>query len=87
MEATINYLEDKQKLLAWLTKIDEMDFSQKKILTSAFRRIAPMGLSTGIVFTANFRALRHIIELRTQPGAEAEMREIAGLIAGAICGN
>jgi thymidylate synthase (FAD) len=53
---------------------DDMPFSKKKELTSAIRRIAPSGHSTNIVVTANHRAWRHLIELRTADGAEEEIR-------------
>ena len=52
----------------------ESPFHRKKELTSAFRRIAPDGLSTGIIATFNLRALRHIITLRTALSAEEEIR-------------
>lgn len=58
-----------------------MPFDEKKKLTSAFRRIAPEGLATGIVLTTNFRSLRWLIEQRTGPAAEAEMRLVIGKIA------
>lgn len=48
----------------------------KKQVTSLLRRIAPIGLATSIMWTANFRALRHVLELRTMPGAEAEIRHV-----------
>lgn len=71
----MKYLEDAQKWLALHFKIDEMkDFDRKKKLTSAFRRIAPMGLATGIVTTFNIRSLRWIIEQRTSRHAEFEIR-------------
>ena len=71
-----------QKLFAEATKIEEMsDFSQKKAFTSAFRRVAPIGLSTSIMMTYNVRALRHIIELRTSPHAEEEARVVVGQMA------
>ena len=49
-------------------------FHQKKELTSAFRRIAPDGLATTIMMTANMRSLRHMIAMRTALGAEEEIR-------------
>ncbi|MFA7219155.1 MAG: FAD-dependent thymidylate synthase [Synergistaceae bacterium] len=52
----------------------ESDFDVKKKLTSSFRRFAPIGLATGIIATFNFRALRHIIEMRTSRHAEEEIR-------------
>lgn len=52
----------------------DMPFSEKKKITSAMRRIAPIGLATSIGWSANFRTLRHVIEQRTNPGAEEEIR-------------
>jgi thymidylate synthase (FAD) len=45
------------------------------------RRIAPEGLATAIGWTANFRTLRHVIELRTDPAAEWEIRYVFGEVA------
>ncbi len=44
----------------------------------------PQGLSTSIIFTANHRTLRWLIEMRTDPGAEYEIRKVFGQI-GEIC--
>jgi thymidylate synthase (FAD) len=57
------------------------DFEQKKKLTSAFRRVAPEGLATGIVMTFNIRSLRWIIEQRTAPWAEEEIRIVFNIVA------
>jgi thymidylate synthase (FAD) len=46
------------------------------------RRLAPIGLSTDIVWTANVRTLRHVIEMRTAAGAEEELRLVFDAIAG-----
>ncbi len=51
-----------------------LPFAVKKEITSALRRLAPIGLSTDIIWTANVRTLRHVIEMRTAPGAEEELR-------------
>ncbi len=58
-----------------------MPFAIKKEITSALRRLAPIGLSTDILWTANVRTLRHVIEMRTAPGAEEELRTVFNLIA------
>ena len=58
-----------------------MPFHVKKEVTSALRRLAPTGLSTDIVWTANVRTLRHVIEMRTAPGAEEELRLTFDVIA------
>lgn len=52
------------------------DFAYKKEVTSALRRIAPGGHSTNIIVTANHRAWRHMIEMRTAEGAEEEIRVV-----------
>lgn len=59
-------------------------FDKKKRMTSAERRIVPMGVSTGMVWTANFRALRWVLEQRTNPAAEWEIRRLFNAV-GDIC--
>ena len=49
-------------------------FSEKKHKTSFMRRLAPEGVATSVVWTANVRTLRHVIEARTAVGAEEEIR-------------
>ena len=53
------------------------DFKSKKQLTSCLRRIIPMGVSTGGVWTGNVRALRHICQMRCAPSAEEEIAQVA----------
>jgi hypothetical protein len=60
---------------------DGVPFHVKKEVTSALRRLAPTGLSTDIVWTANARTLRHVIEMRTAEGAEEELRLVFDKIA------
>jgi thymidylate synthase (FAD) len=60
---------------------DGVPFHVKKEVTSALRRLAPIGLSTDIIWTANVRTLRHVIEMRTDPGAEEELRLIFDEVA------
>ena len=52
------------------------DFAKKKKGTSAIRRILPNGQANHIIFTANHRALRHIINMRTSQHAEEEIKEV-----------
>jgi thymidylate synthase (FAD) len=52
------------------------DFSIKKKITSAMRRILPNGQANEIGFSLNLRSLRHLIELRTSVHAEWEIRLI-----------
>lgn len=51
----------------------ESTFHAKKVLTSAFRRGIGMGIATGGIWSLNLRALRHVIALRTDAGAEEEI--------------
>src|SRR3989338_6435515 len=60
---------------------NEKKFEVKKELTSAMRRFAPDGLATTIGWSVNIRTLRHVIEMRTAPGAEEEIRLVFGKIA------
>lgn len=51
-------------------------FFQKKVLTSAFRRIIGMGIATGGVWSGNLRAFRHMIAMRTDYHAEEEIIDV-----------
>jgi len=59
---------------------DGVKMHEKKHKTSFMRRFAPDGVATGLVWTANIRALRHTIEARTDAGAEEEIRLVFGKI-------
>jgi thymidylate synthase (FAD) len=63
---------------------DGVPFDVKKEVTSALRRLAPIGLSTDIIWTANVRTLRHVIEMRTAPAAEEELRLVFDQVAAAM---
>jgi thymidylate synthase (FAD) len=79
----VEQLEEFQISAAEHLGIDEqgVPFHVKKEVTSALRRLAPIGLSTDIVWTANARTLRHVIEMRTAEGAEEELRLVFDQIA------
>jgi thymidylate synthase (FAD) len=79
----VEQLEEFQLTAAAELGIDDegVPFHVKKEVTSALRRLAPLGLSTDIVWTANVRTLRHVIEMRTAPGAEEELRLVFDVIA------
>ena len=81
--AIVEQLEEFQQSAAKELGIDEegVPFHVKKEVTSALRRLAPIGLSTDIIWTANARTLRHVIEMRTAPGAEEELRSVFAEIA------
>jgi len=79
----VEQLEEFQVTAAETLGIDDdgVPFQVKKEITSALRRLAPIGLSTDIVWTANVRTLRHVIEMRTAPGAEEELRLVFDKVA------
>ncbi len=79
----VEQLEDFQLSAAEALEIDAegVPFHVKKEVTSALRRLAPIGLSTDIVWTANVRTLRHVIEMRTADGAEEELRLVFDRVA------
>lgn len=79
---------DYQALLTYAARIegvedfgDIRDLDIKKKYTSAARRVAPIGVATNIVWSANMRTLRHVIEQRTAPWAEEEIRLVFGDVA------
>jgi thymidylate synthase (FAD) len=76
-------MENFQELTVQATRIDQhgVDFHTKKMITSAARRYAPDGVATSIGWTANVRALRHVIAARTEASAEEEIRRVFDLVA------
>lgn len=79
----VETLEEVQVALADQFGLDDdgVPFHVKKEVTSALRRLAPLGLSTKIGWTANIRTLRHVIAQRTAPGAEEEIRDVFRMVA------
>jgi thymidylate synthase (FAD) len=79
----VEQLEEFQLAAAAELRVDAegVPFHVKKEVTSALRRLAPIGLSTDILWSANARTLRHVIEMRTAPGAEEELRLVFDQIA------
>jgi thymidylate synthase (FAD) len=72
-------LADMEAHQRWMAEHSGLDadgkgFEEKKFRTSFMRRFAPKGVATGLVWGANMRTLRHVLEMRTDPGAEEEMR-------------
>jgi thymidylate synthase (FAD) len=79
MERATGLLEQMEAFQLWMAehfKLDEegVPFHEKKHKTSFMRRLAPDGVATGLVWSANVRTLRHTIEARTAAGAEEEIR-------------
>lgn len=60
---------------------DKMDFSLKKVITSALRRVLPEGIATNMIWTANHRTIRHVITMRTSEYAEVEIRKVFDEVA------
>lgn len=78
----IELLEQVQLRLFKLFNVDGVkNFALKKLMTSMFRRLAPIGLATTIMATGNIRAWRHIIALRTSVHAEEEIRLVFDKVA------
>lgn len=79
-ERAATQMEENVMELVQIFKIDDMktaaEFSLKKILTSAFRRIIGNGQANHIIATYNHRSLRHIFEVRTNQHAEEEIRVV-----------
>ncbi len=80
--ALLAEMEAFQQWMAGHFRLDDegVPMHEKKHKTSFMRRFAPDGVATGLVWTANIRALRHTIEARTDPGAEEEIRLVFGKI-------
>ncbi|MGB0715587.1 MAG: FAD-dependent thymidylate synthase, partial [Phycisphaerae bacterium] len=53
---------------------------RRKMARQAARSVLPNATETKIFVTANARALRHFVELRCNPAAETEIREVAALM-------
>lgn len=76
MQNVFNMLEVAQRTMADDFDLDKLGMEEKKKLTSAMRRLAPIGLTTNILVTANHRAWRHIVGMRCTPHAEEEIFDV-----------
>jgi len=85
-QETFETLEKLQLEMAESFGLDDskVDFNYKKQVTSAMRRIAPIGLATSIGWTTNHRNLRHVLQMRTSRHAEEEIRVVFAAV-GKIC--
>lgn len=73
--AAAENIETRYTELVALSGINEStDFDWKKKMTSALRRVLPEGRANAIFFSANHRAIRHIIQMRTDRHSEEEVR-------------
>jgi thymidylate synthase (FAD) len=84
MREAVDRAEDAYRRLEEGVAWDKLSMDSKKRLTSAFRRILPDGLATNMIWSANHRTLRWVIEMRTDPSAEVEIRMVFNQIAD-IC--
>jgi thymidylate synthase (FAD) len=78
---TVKEIEERYHDLENQFDWDKMTFEQKKRVTSALRRILPDGIATNLIWTANHRTIRWVIEMRTHPSAEVEIRKVFGRVA------
>jgi thymidylate synthase (FAD) len=85
MQRSMTLLLEMEAHQRWMAEHFELDapgknFEEKKFRTSFMRRFAPEGVATGMVWGANLRTLRHVLAMRTDPGAEEEMRLVFGKV-------
>lgn len=73
MGDVVRRIEVNYKALVEQWNMNALGFDQKKKITSMLRRMLPMGICTGGVWTLNARALRHVIALRSTAHAEEEI--------------
>ena len=78
----IENIETTVKSLSFSLGIDnpELNFTTKKKITSALRRITPNGIANNILFGFNGRSLRHILKMRTSEQAEEEMQFVMNVL-------
>ena len=66
------------------TELDKMcetaGMHEKKQLTSAGRRLMPIGMRNTIGWTCNARTLRFVLQQRTDPAAEVEIRTLFNMV-------
>lgn len=63
-----------KKLEPWLVKKGVDKFTARKQARGAARGVLGNALETELVWSANVRALRHVISMRASPAADAEIR-------------
>lgn len=78
----VESVEDWQRDAAKEFDLDSGDvpFDVKKEVTSALRRLSPFGHASEMIWSANLRTIRHVLEMRTEPTAEEEMRLVFGAV-------
>jgi len=81
MEEVVAFCEMKMNETHDILIKDCKNFHDKKTLTSAIRRMKPLGCAETLGFSLNIRAARHTIEMRTNRAAEEEIRIVFGQVA------
>ncbi len=81
MRSAVDAVESAYRALESQIRWDELTMEKKKRLTSALRRILPDGIATNMIWSANHRTLRWVIEMRTDPAAEVEIRTVFDQVA------
>jgi len=66
---------------------DGMSMFEKKQATSTIRRFAPNGRANTMGWSMNVRAMRHMIETRTNRAAEWEIRSVFNQVADYVSGR
>lgn len=81
----LNKIQEEYNYLCELWGLDTLkSFGVKKKITSMLRRIVPLGVQVGGVWTMNLRAMRHIISMRYNEHAEEEICMIFSMILSDI---
>jgi len=78
---TVDQIEAAYRKLESEVPWESLSMDEKKRMTSALRRILPDGMATNMIWGANHRTLRWLVEMRTDPAAEVEIRMVFDQIA------
>ncbi len=65
---------DEESFEGVIKYFNSLRMTEKKKYTSAARRFLPIGMATKIGWSCNIRSLRNVLEQRTDPNAEEEIR-------------
>jgi len=81
MTRTVEQIEEAYRKMESSIPWESLSMDNKKRVTSALRRILPDGIATNMIWGANHRTLRWVIEMRTDPAAEVEIRMVFDQVA------
>lgn len=76
--------EDNMNTLADMILTDCKNFDEKKVATSAVRRLKPLGCGETLGFSLNLRTIRHTVQMRTSRHAEEEIRIVFNQVADLV---